>query len=268
MAVAGIIVSTIMSTRATSKRSITDFHAHCLPAVDDGARDVAMALAMLTQAGQQGAETVIATPHFYWGEDTPESFLHNRQQALDRLRPQLDNSLPQVKLGAEVLVREHVSRLDLRALCIEGTDILLVELPFMRAPYWLLEELENIALDQRLTLMLAHLDRYMPWYSKRDLEPLLELPNVIVQLNAESIVDKQTFRSLRKWLPDCPRLVLGSDMHDLRHRAPELDKAVREMAHNRTGRLWLERIDATTGAVWEPDLSLDLVRYPELEGWI
>ena len=211
---------------------------------------------MLTLAGQQGVETVVATPHFYWGEDTPDSFLHNRQQALERLQPRLGNGLPQLKLGAEVLVREHISRLDLRALCIEDTDILLVELPFSRPTHWLFAELEEIAYGQRLTLMLAHLDRYMPWIKAVDLERLLELPDVIVQLNTESLTDRSTFRALRKWLPDCPRIVLGSDMHDLRHRAPEWDKAVRMLSTRRTGRLWLERAETTVECISRPDAEI------------
>lgn len=223
-----------------------------------------MSVAMLTLAAQQGVDTVVATPHFYWSKDeTPASFLRDRQAAYDRLLPHLGEGLPQIKLGAEVLMREHISRLDLRPLCMEDTDILLVEMPFSRPCHWLFAELEEIAYTQRLTLMLAHLDRYMPWFKRQDLEQLLELPDVIVQLNAETIVDRRSFRALRKWLPDCPRLVLGSDMHNLGDRAPETDKAIRVLSGNRTGRLWMEQIDSTAAAIGDPDALSD-----KLEGWI
>lgn len=213
--------------------------------MDDGARDLQMACGMLKMAAEQGVERVMATPHFYWGHDTVESFLRDREHCYAQLQPHLAG-LPEIRLGAEVLLREHVSTQDLRPLCLEGTDVLLVELPFMAPPGWLVEELENITYNHRVTIMLAHLDRYMPWYSASKLEPLLDLPDVIVQINAESIADRGYFRMLRKWLPDYPRMVLGSDMHDLTHRAPQMAEAVRLLQKKRVGREWLERIERTT----------------------
>ena len=241
MVTAAIIVVTITSMATI----INDFHSHCLPEMDDGARDVKMSCGMLKMAAEQGVEQVMATPHFYWGHDTVESFLRDRARSYAQLQPHLDG-LPKVRLGAEVLLREHISSIDLRPLCLEGTDILLVELPFMPPTGWLVEELENIAFNHKVTVMLAHLDRYMPWYSASKLEPLLELPDVIVQLNAESIADRRYFRMLRKWLPECPRLVLGSDMHNLTDRAPQMAEAVRLLQKKRLGREWLERIEQTT----------------------
>lgn len=223
---------------------MTDFHSHCLPGIDDGARDVSMSCAMLQKAAEQGIDRVMATPHFYWGDETIAGFLEARQDAYAQLQPHLAG-LPEIRLGAEVLLREGISRLDLRQLCLEGTDILLVELPFMRAPGWLVEELENIAYSQRLTVMLAHLDRYMPWYSASRLEPLLELPDVIVQINTESLTDWLAYRDLRKWLPDVERLVLGSDMHNLTDRAPQMKAAYKALSKKRKGREWLEQIEQT-----------------------
>lgn len=231
--------------RATSNIAVVDFHSHCLPSIDDGAQDVDTACAMLTKAAEQGATAVVATPHFYWGEHTVESFLQARSAAVEQLRPHMDR-LPPVRMGAEVLLREHISRVDLRPLCLEGTDVLLVELPFVRPPVWVLEELENIAYNQRLTVMLAHLDRYMPWYSADRVRQLLELPDVIVQINAESIADPRAFRVLQKWLPEVDCMVLGSDMHDTEHRGPELDAAVKMLSKKRAGRVWLEQIQHTT----------------------
>lgn len=230
---------------ATSNWSLVDFHAHCLPAMDDGAADVATAKAMLQAAADQGASLVVATPHFYWGDHQVASFLEQRTAALAALQPHLQG-LPTVKLGAEVLLREGISRLDLRPLCLEGTDILLVELPFMRAPGWLLEELENIAYNQRLTIMFAHLDRYMPWYSRERIETLLELPDAIVQLNADALADRHYIKSLGKWLPATARMVLGTDMHNITDRAPVLEAAVNRMEKKRFSREWLERMERTT----------------------
>jgi len=232
---------------------LVDFHAHCLPAVDDGAPHVAAACAMLKLAQQQGAAAVIATPHFYWGHHTVDEFVRVRQRAYDSLMLH-KNELPQILLGAEVLLREGISKVDLRPLCLEGTNILLVELPFMRPPYWVFEELEEIAYTQRLTVMLAHLDRYMPWYSTEKLDKLMELPGVIVQINAEMLTDRRDFRALCKWLGQPRRLVLGSDMHDPDDRAPLLDRALHTLSRSRIGREWLERIEDTTKQIDKKEL--------------
>ena len=230
---------------ATSNWLLADFHTHCLPGIDDGAEDVATAKAMLKAVADQGIETVVATPHFYWGDHRVSSFLERRAAAVAALQPHMAG-LPKLKLGAEVLLREGISQVDLRPLCLEGTDVLLVELPFMRAPGWLLEELENIAYNQQITIMLAHLDRYMPWYSTERIESLLDLPDVIVQLNADSLADRRFIKDLNKWLPDTPRLVLGSDMHDTKERAPMLEDAMTRMEKKRFGRDWLEQMESTT----------------------
>ncbi|MBE6807660.1 MAG: hypothetical protein E7527_06635 [Ruminococcaceae bacterium] len=230
---------------ATSNWYFADFHTHCLPDLDDGAENVTMATAMLKAAAEQGAQSVVATPHFYWGDHSVGAFLERRKQAYAALQPHL-KGLPQVILGAEVLLREGISREDLRPLCLGNSSVLLVELPFIPAPGWLVEELENIAYTQDLTIMLAHLDRYMPWYSSERISALLDLPDVIVQLNADALVDKRYCKALNKWLPYMPRLVLGSDMHDDTHRAPLLDQAVARMEKKRFSQEWLDLIETTT----------------------
>ena len=224
---------------------MVDFHSHVLPTMDDGARDVSMSLAMLEQAGRQGAETVIATPHFYLGEDTPDSFLERRQRCCEQLATQLTPLHPQVRLGAEVLVWEDMSRMDLRPLCIEGTDTLLVEFPFARMPHWLVEELENIILVQGLTVVLAHLERYMPWYTKADVTALLDLPNVVVQLGCDSLTSRMELHRIAKWLSEPERLVLGTDMHNTADRAPRMDRALHTLSRSRTGRRWLACVEET-----------------------
>lgn len=236
-----IISGMIMST-AVSDAGLTDFHSHCLPNLDDGASDVAMAVAMLRADAQQGVDTVVATPHFYIGQHSVPTFLQDRQAAYEQLLPHLTEDMPRVLLGAEVLIREGISRFDLRPLCLEGTDILLVEMPFSAPPYWLLEELERIVDTQGVTLMYAHLDRYLSWYSHNHFEMLMDLPDAIMQVNADSIADKKYFGSLCRHLPDTRRMVLGSDMHNMDYRSPRMGQAVKVMSKSRDGRLWLERI--------------------------
>ena len=231
---------------AASDYPWTDFHSHCLPNIDDGASSVAMAVDMLRAVGKQGVKTVAATPHFYIGQHTVSSFLKDRQAAYEKIRPHLTEKMPQIMLGAEVLMREGISRYDMRPLCLEGTDILLVEMPFVAPPCWVLEELERLVDVQGLTLMYAHLVRYLSWYTHSDFEMLMDLPGSIMQVNADSIADKKYFNALLRHLPETRRMVLGTDMHDMRHRDPRIDRAIKVMRKHRIGRQWLARMMMTT----------------------
>ena len=48
----------------TSTIPMIDTHCHMLPGVDDGAKDEAMALAMIEKSVNEGVTHIILTPHF------------------------------------------------------------------------------------------------------------------------------------------------------------------------------------------------------------
>lgn len=229
-----------------SNVALTDFHAHCLPDLDDGAADIQTAVAMLRASAEQGVRRVVATPHFYIGQHSATGFFAERQRAYEDIKPYLDESMPEVLLGAEVLIREGISRYDLSPFCLQDTNILLAEMPFMAPPIWLYDELESIVNRQGLTLMYAHLDRYLPWYSHGEFEMLMDMPDSVMQVNAHSIADKKYFGSLCRHLPITRRMVMGSDMHNMEYRAPCMAQAVKVLSKQRIGREWLENIAWTT----------------------
>ncbi len=215
-----------------------DFHSHCLPAMDDGARDREEALAMLAESVRQGVDTIVATPHFYRSQETIAEFLTRRAESFAQLADDIPQNL-RLLLGAEVLIQKGLSREDLHPLCIEGTNRILIELPFMPFDPWIFEEMENIVLEQRLDVILAHVDRYIPWCSREAMRELMEFPEMVVQLNGECMLDRASFRDLRKWLPQTYNLVFGSDMHDMVHRPPNLLATYRSMKSKFRGREWL-----------------------------
>ncbi len=228
-----------------------DCHAHCLPAMDDGAKTVEQAMEMLAQSRREGVDMVLATPHFYAGTETVAQFLRRRAASMEALAPHLTQEHPRLIMGAEVLLRRGISRLDLRPLCIEGTDCLLLELPFVPPPSWLNEEVESIILGQRVRVILAHVDRYRPWYSERQIRELADLPDIVMQINGQVFLQRWDFRLLRRWLPCEPPLLLGSDMHNTDSRPPLLGQVRRRLERGRRGRRWLEEMDNTAAALLE-----------------
>lgn len=221
-----------------------DFHTHCLPAFDDGAETVEAAMQMVRESVRNGVDTVLATPHFYVGEQTVDEFLTQREQALTQLRQACAReSLPiRIIPAAEVLVREGISQIDLRPLCIEGTQCVMLELPFMTPPVWLFEEIENIVFDQHLVVIYAHLDRYLPWYTEEDVAEITDIPGLLVQLNASSLGSRRACRQLQKWLPAVKRLVLGTDMHAPSECVKDMSKAYACLRRMAVGREWLDCI--------------------------
>ena len=108
-----------------------DFHSHILPSIDDGSKDVEMSLQMVALLQKQGVDTVCATSHFYATQRSPERFLQRRAEAYEALRAALPEDAPAIRLGAEVLYFPGISHMAaLPQLCLEGTKLLLLEMPF------------------------------------------------------------------------------------------------------------------------------------------
>lgn len=221
-------------------KEMIDFHSHVMPSMDDGADSPDETAAMLTESVRQGVHTVVATPHFYRSQESIESFLDRRAVSARQMADRIPNEL-RVVLGAEVLLQKGLSKQDLSPLCIEGTRQILVELPFTPPSAWLYEELENIALGQRLDVILAHVDRYMMWYTRREMAAMMNFPGLTVQLNGEAFLEASVFRALRRWLPAAERVVFGSDMHHADTRTPNLGPAFQKLKRKSLGRQWIEQ---------------------------
>lgn len=203
---------------------------------------------MLAESARQGVHTVIATPHFYRSQEDIPEFLRRRTVAAQQMADSVPDGM-RIILGAEVLLQKGLSKQDLHPLCLEGTNKILIELPFSPPSAWLYEEMENIALEQRLDVILAHVDRYMPWYSHGEMATMMDFPDLSVQLNGEAFSYAGAFRALRRWLPHSERIVFGSDMHHAVHRAPNLEQAYRKLKRKSIGRQWLEKARQTSPAL-------------------
>lgn len=206
---------------------LTDVHTHVLPNMDDGSQSLDMSLEMLTRLHAQGVERVVATPHFYLHrEPDPAAYLTKRQMCFDAL---VEQQLPmELRLGAEVAIEQGISDLpQIRALAITGTDLILLELPY--APYqsWMEQEVHAIAVQQGLTPVIAHVHRYLMWYSQEDLETVLGW-DAIFQINAEAFESFRQKRIVKELLKRGLPVLFGSDCHNLSDRRPNFDFLLRK----------------------------------------
>ena len=199
-----------------------DFHAHILPAADHGCADVRTSIQQLTLAKQARIDTVIATPHFYPQYESIEEFLTRRKQCSQKLAEAIFNkALPDVLIGAEVQLCPGMDRIEgLHRLCVQGTNILLLELP----PHYSLRTfdnvIDNLIYSHKLKVVLAHIDRYPSSHVNFLLDS-----GCLAQINAESLCHFRSSRHCKQWLQTDSVVALGSDIHGIEHGYQDFLKA-------------------------------------------
>lgn len=202
-----------------------DFHSHILPCMDDGSRSVEESVAMLRALSEQGVEAVVATPHFYANDEPVSKFLERRQASLDNLKESLTPQMPEILAGAEVKYYEGISRLpELKSLCIQGTGLLLLEMPMRKWTDYVLKELIDISCSGNVTVLLAHVERYMK-FQRNDTADYLLSNGILMQINASFVCDFITRRKALGWLKKQAVHMIGSDCHNMTDRPPDIGRA-------------------------------------------
>ena len=206
---------------------MTDFHSHFLPGIDDGSDSVETSLAMLDMWREQNISRVCATPHFYAEHTTPERFLRRRNAAYNDVRAAMDPAVkyPEILLGAEVRFFDGISNTkELPELCLEGTNLLLLEMPFVRWTERMLGEVADIR-RRGIIPVAAHLERYMSFNAKKTIRRFLDM-DLLIQCNAEFFLSMRTSRKALALLREERIHFLGSDAHNISSRAPDLGAAL------------------------------------------
>ena len=208
--------------------SLTDFHSHILPGVDDGSQSVAESLQMLRLSGQQGVTRIVATPHFYPHRDSCRAFLQRREAAFAALQVAMaqEPDLPRVALGAEVYYFPGISDTEeMGQLTLGGGKHLLVEMPFKAWTPAMYHDLEQLYVKQGLVPVIAHLNQYLrPFTWRKVVRELSQLP-VRIQINSEAILNRRTEGWAMGMLRKGQAHVLGSDCHNMADRKPDLGLA-------------------------------------------
>lgn len=195
--------------------------------MDDGAKDADTSLGMLSALASQGVTTVYATPHFYADADTVESFLERRDRAYAELCSAMEgkSGLPEVRLGAEIMICKQLARMDIEQLIFNDMPVMLFEYPVRTFEKWFAEYTQRIASAYAATAVVAHFDRYM-WTNKKTLGEFCSLRDeVFFQMNCEGFADKKNVKLLNELYDRGFAAVLGSDCHNLTSRKPDFDLA-------------------------------------------
>lgn len=207
-----------------------DIHCHILPGVDDGSANVEMSKQLLEMLHAQGVDALVATPHFYATEDTPEQFLQRRAEGFDALEKagvDIGHILP----GAEVAYYNGMyNSQELEQLQLGNSGLLLIEMPFCDWDHQMMDTLCSIPDHLGLRPVLAHVERYPGRRQLRKYADMLLDNGIFFQCNASAFLKGFKSRRYFRMLQEGNIHFLGSDCHNLTTRAPQLDLAAEVIA--------------------------------------
>lgn len=249
-----------------------DIHCHMLPGIDDGARDLKVALQMARLAVDDGITLTVCTPHIYPGvfENTHEGI----REATAAFQRELDTAGIPLKLayGADIqIVPELVEGLrDGRLPTINGSRYFLFEPPHHIVPPGMLDLIHSclaasyvpiITHPERLTYVDSFYDQFVEAHRM----------GAWIQLTGGSLLGvwgPRVKKMTERFLKDGITHIIASDGHNLKNRTPTLleakSAASRFLAAEEVERLFHERpqqvvtdqpVDAVTapGAQWTLD---------------
>lgn len=213
-----------------------DLHAHVLPGVDDGARDLAESIAMLKLAAADGTRTICATPHAHGptydvARPVAEAALHALRRAAEA------EGIPiALHLSAEVWYRTDLPELfragRLPSYASVGRPHVLVELPPTHAPPEVAEVFFRLRLEGA-TPVLAHPERNPAFWGRAKDAIALREQGALLQVTASALTGafRREARACAKALARAGAIdVLASDCHRADRRTPGLAQARRVLA--------------------------------------
>ena len=206
-----------------------DMHCHCLPGIDDGAKNMDESLQMLKHAYADGIRGVIATPHFHHrrGHAPKEVILEKVKEVQEAIRefcPDMtiypgnelyySNSLP------EIIADEKICTM-------AGSRYVLIEF----SPDTEYAEMRNALLNiqtQGVWPILAHIERYFCLVKKPELAAELADMGIYLQVNAGGVLGhygRKEKHLIKKMFSKGKISFVATDAHDTERRKQELSEA-------------------------------------------
>jgi protein-tyrosine phosphatase len=209
-----------------------DLHAHILPGLDDGAKDVDESLAMCLVAARDGITEIVATPHTGNGsyDNSPDRILAAVEDLNGRLKENGIGLL--IRPGADIYIHERLGDLvkDRKVLTVnDNMRYVMVEFPRHVVPPNYLEWMFHLTLAG-VTPVLTHPERNTAVNGNTDIVRKWVEKGGLVQLTAMSI-SGGFGPEIRKCSEELLRYnlvhVIASDAHSADKRPPKLSKALR-----------------------------------------
>lgn len=198
----------------------TDIHCHVLPGIDDGSPDVSTSIELIQRMRSWGINRIIATPHVTQAsfENTPETM----SNAFNVLNEELKKNNIEISIthSAEYRIDElFLSHLNNGTIVPMPNNYLLVENSFIQEP-WNLDQLLFDLKVKGYKPILAHPERYMYYYLKKDRYKTIHDTGTKLQINLLSIAGhygKDEKRIALELIENGLVDFIGTDLHNHHH---------------------------------------------------
>ena len=104
-----------------------------------------------------------------------------------------------------------------------------------------MREVLEIANNMNLTLVLAHIERYMR-YQRSGVVDELRRNGVLMQVNASYFIERMSRRAALRQLAEGKIHLLGSDCHGIHNRPPKMLEAV-AVIRKKYGEEWIQELN-------------------------
>jgi protein-tyrosine phosphatase len=194
-----------------------DMHSHLIPGVDDGAKDVADSVQLISGLKELGFSDLITTPH------TLQDIHPNTQETLTAGFSLLAGKLPvgiNLTVSSEYYLDDQFSeqRQNNGLLPLPGNR-LLVEFSQISRPHDLEQQIFDISL-QGFQIILAHPERYLFFHKHFDYFTRLKEMGVELQVNALSLTEHygKNIKGIAEKLIEKDMIdFIGTDLHHTKH---------------------------------------------------
>lgn len=209
-----------------------DIHCHILPGIDDGAKDMDEALALINLAVADGVTRIVVTPHLHFGRF--ENYLPVIQASFLALQQAVGEAGIVIELAYAAEVRldsEILSLLSRQQLPLYGSynnqQFMLLEFPHSHIPAGS-DILVKHLLKQNITPVIAHPERNRDLLKSPDkIKPFVRL-GCWFQVTASSITGhfgEECQTLALSYIEQDFIHIIASDAHNLKRRPPVLSEA-------------------------------------------
>jgi protein-tyrosine phosphatase len=167
-------------------RRFVDCHSHVVPSGDDGAATIEDGLALCRSAAAHGTAILFATPHVWPYFTLSAEREAEIRAAYERMRPQAELEL---RLGFELTPAAPLLEEDPNRYVLEGTDCVLMEVPFS-GPTDLLYALAEHVEQAGLRPIIAHPERTEAVLADPSVADQLAERGWSLQVNATSLLGR------------------------------------------------------------------------------
>lgn len=206
-----------------------DIHAHILPGVDDGPKDMEETVRVLRASYEQGIRTIIATPHYHVGRKTTPERLMEITSEVSKEAEKIDKDF-KIYLGNEIYYEKGCleALVQKRACTMAGSRYVLVEFSLEESYKEIYDGMRDFVMEGYIPII-AHAERFHFLFSNKERIRSMVKLGCYIQVNADSIRSgflHSRASYVRKLIIEGLVHFIATDCHNTDGRSPNMEKGL------------------------------------------